>query len=790
MDDFGVGKAGVSLLTLTDTPDVSAHPALKALEDDLNDAELAAGLIELFERARQAARDGNVDLIILSARRLACLYQLTLANGLKPIEDCLVVSDRIIDTAPASGWGWRRVLVLDDSVVLGTTLDHLVSTLKRYVGDEGTVLTAAVVVDIDQVASFLIENLNFAALHHRSLLQVEEFSLNVVQALFRHQIPFFSDFPVTDALTVPAAEWRDYLTNGPWAVADVTAPLIGDESRSALVLVPTDPMVDAVLTRLPKPVGRLIDSFKLRAYVIRISETECRLRLVPLAMLTACRESDLDSALDHINDAAGTPYPSWRKTGEPAPDAKHRLVQLFASAAILYAFVDPDNGNSIDGAGSQQCPALAEIAGISHLDETHLGLYFGLARDEARELFQGLNTWMAKHPAGSFERPYNESPARPARSPLLKELAMRRMLWEQRDLLTGTEIPAAPQPGYLTKIGLIFGGSLSSVFGFVSATYELDQRAAIKAMGSLDAYRASGLSTTERVLNQGLTLPELTEALCPELLSGPAWARSLMSLGVDIGNDLGIIVPATQTDSTGLTYRCYRLGETAYLADTPLPESARRHADLAALLSAHTPSRWAPLATLRIRASATKFATSDWDLIARSVVNGYPVTSKPIDIQNTWWAHLKDVASQPTRPMVIGHKLSRWKVDQTALLRLLELQRIVMGAVPGELKERFEGYVTKVSDEEFSAQLVQSQDGATGEATLPIAFVESKDRDWIREGAEFVWTVYDPPAGAYEPEPVSLIRFVKYPRLDEEVMDRAANAFVSYADTGTSDGAE
>jgi hypothetical protein len=52
--------------------------ALQAIEDE----ELRRGIVDLFEEARSRAQAGEVNVVVLAARRLACLYQLLVDRGM------------------------------------------------------------------------------------------------------------------------------------------------------------------------------------------------------------------------------------------------------------------------------------------------------------------------------------------------------------------------------------------------------------------------------------------------------------------------------------------------------------------------------------------------------------------------------------------------------------------------------------------------------------------------------------------------------------------------------------
>lgn len=122
----------------------------------------------------------------------------------------------------------------------------------------------------------------------------------------------------------------------------------------------------------------------------------------------------------------------------------------------------------------------------------------------------------------------------------------------------------------------------------------------------------------------------------------------MILLGIDVGNDLGIVVPTDKHDRVrDVVYRTSRLGETAHVVDTPL------------------------------------FTLSDGgrlDEAARAVDSGAAV----------------DNALHP-----IGWLSSDRTVDEG---RAEALRSAVGRAVAGRIVQRFSGTVTTVSDEHFVAE--------------------------------------------------------------------------------------
>src|ERR1700739_2911137 len=137
--------------------------ALQAVEDQ----DLRRGIVELFAQARARAQAGEVDVVVLAARRLACVYQLLVDRGMEPLTShCDVVSDRFLDVP--GPWSWRKVIVLDDSVVVGTTLLRIHGEISERIADDGRVSCLAVCVDTEQSADYLLKEVGLDSLFNRS----------------------------------------------------------------------------------------------------------------------------------------------------------------------------------------------------------------------------------------------------------------------------------------------------------------------------------------------------------------------------------------------------------------------------------------------------------------------------------------------------------------------------------------------------------------------------------------------------------------------------------------------
>ena len=432
--------------------------ALDAL-DAIQDGELRQGILSLFTTAQERVANEDFDLVVVSARRAACLYQLLVEQGMPGIKGAPVVSDRFLDTVDAEHWTWNKILVLDDSMRLGTTLYSLVKRLLAKTGTTGSppeVTSMAVVKNEDAGAAFLREATNLTTLYDRSEKQVQDFAEGVVTVLFRAGIPFFADFPVTGPLECGAAVWSRWLQSSEWSVADVTAPLLDDGKHTALIQIPTEDKINEVLSKFFPAVGTLIDTFKVRSYVHTPVTGDLAVRFVPIAMLRPASPQALNEAVRQICDApygGVCPVPYWLNLD---PEAKHRLVQMFASRALMYtAFTQEAISDTFD-------------TGIVW-DQSPVQLYFG---EKTSSIIDWFDNVISSMPGEQHYDPTAfdiDHLSVPQPSPWLSEPDLLNITWQLREIINTSGLPPRPASDEMIRMGLLFAQNVCSVFGFIEA---------------------------------------------------------------------------------------------------------------------------------------------------------------------------------------------------------------------------------------------------------------------------------------------------------------------------------
>lgn len=698
-----------------------AHDRAPEAMIGLSDKELTAAVRQLFDDAQALVDSGEVTFVVLTARRLACVYELLVQNGMPPVTGCDVVSDRYLDMSAKRDWSRERVLVLDDSVILGTTLYQLRQRLIAQ-GVEQVRFRCAVL-DDEQHAPYLVEALGLDAVCRRGRQDVEAFSLELVRGLFRQQIPYFGDFPTTARAAVPADVWRTTMVSQQWLVADVTAPLLdgndGERHRSAYSHIPCEELFDEMQRRLPGGLGYLVDSFKVRSYVEADPARDVNVVFVPLALVRPVHADHLDAILDVVSEHLDGDLPARLDCKSWSPESKHRLVQLFLSVYGLTVFWDtvlsPAGAPPITGDTFERLP---------------LELHFGPMVDTVLGAVPQIVA-MAERGGQSADGPVLEPRVDdPSPSPLLDDPDLAALLWHTREFLSEMPPPERPSPGELTKIGMVLTQPVMSVFGWIHANREMPQRARIRELGSVTAYDNYVRSEPPRVLNEGLTGRELARALMPEATGSDPWTRALVMLGIDGGNDLGIVVPVTKLDEKrNVVYRSYRLGETAHLADKPLVGAS----------------------------------DEEMDDVTRAILDGFPVVHRAVPVVEMFSEDAAAAAAE----------------DQRALLE--GLREFI---VPGEPVERFDGEVVALDDEgRFVAHVTDASDGEVSVATVDPAQFMPEVRDSVGVGSRFAWTLFQRPLGRSFVRS-SVIRLHKTTAINTEALLAQVRASSRDADAG------
>lgn len=266
----------------------SADIALRPVED----VAVRRRLVELVRSATSMLQDGEYDIVLLAARRMACLYTLMrTVSDLEAPDDGMILSDRFLELSAATqreSWNVRRALIVDDSVNSGATLRNRVDRL-RQLGVEEVDVAAAVngpQPPDPEIAELFIDPPPL----QRTLREVHRQSRQFAALFAHHRVPYFTDFPVSEEVAdLPLSDFDELLNHREWQTVDVSSAAVHPTDRT-YALLPRQPVLD----RLAGHDSWLSDKLELAKIRLFVSHgpTAVSLRVVPI---TSFRPLKLDS---------------------------------------------------------------------------------------------------------------------------------------------------------------------------------------------------------------------------------------------------------------------------------------------------------------------------------------------------------------------------------------------------------------------------------------------------------------------------------------------------------------
>ncbi len=556
--------------------DVSSWPALEPVHNE----RLRRALQRVFERAGalvERHEDAERMLIVLVSRRMTCLYDMLRTEKLVNFGGAEVVSDRALDSNSVEVLD-RSVLLLDDAFILGSTLTDL---FDKLAGRGADVTPIVACVDEERYSPALLAHVGIdfsdEGPERCTTKELEQFGLDLAGCLYRARVPYFSDFPVVRELRLQADALDTLLRTDRWYVADVTSvPAFAGAGRQAYSLVPRDGVATSMRSRLAGSVGAIAELLKVRIYVSEAGD-EQTIRIVPIgvpgAMTLRRLELELASVAESLPDMeAPLNWRSWEAA------AKRRLLQMYLSTTVL-AEVWRDTYPLV------QQPLDQEL-----LERNHVELYFGerdrdavlAAFDAAVAAYMDATddpAWRGLDPpiipnSGLGDRP--EVRRGIATNGVLVETAAE--LRDSLQVFRATVSPCAPAPSEICLVDRLWAHQVLQVFGLVDEKLERPQERQLREY-DYDRYRQYRDADRDetvgpRLIKQGITVGELSRLLAPGFHADHEWDRVVFSLAIDIGNDLGVVVPSTKAlGAAGPVFRQYRSGETAFLVN-------RAHAEL------------------------------------------------------------------------------------------------------------------------------------------------------------------------------------------------------------------
>jgi hypothetical protein len=295
------------------------HEAVVKFDDALlavRNPEVRAALIVEIGRAVADLNENRAEILLLAARRMTCLYALLTLHGLEVTAPERVVSDRFIELLPDGAWGDQRVILLDDTQVTGATIAMRKRAVERLVNDTSQI-DVRVALDLAPRDGG-IRPADAIDLHNQFAMA---FGTNL--------LPFFTDFAISEQVTVEADQLDALLSSTLWTTIDVTNSVLAGSGARSFSLFPSGAFADTFNRRLGAA-ARLVEIAKVRLFVDD-SASSLRLRVVPIVLTSSLDEPALLAWLRGLGiGATSSSSQSEHAAGLAAIMLSRALLEVFA----------------------------------------------------------------------------------------------------------------------------------------------------------------------------------------------------------------------------------------------------------------------------------------------------------------------------------------------------------------------------------------------------------------------------------------------------------------------------
>jgi hypothetical protein len=529
---------------------------LRNMLSTVRDARLREATIDLFDEAiRQAARN-EVDICVLATCRISNVYYMLVEAGLPEIQ-CRIVTGRDFTLqVPEDEWEGKRVVILDDTVFLGSSLAYIVKDLRALVKD-GKVTVNAICIDNQQSSPALIKFCGVSNALKRNTVETQRFSMELTTALHQALIPPMRDYFMSTRIELSTWRLDKILASDDWIRADVTCPAVAQSEVFSYSLFPRaearrriDEGLDAIVPKL----SQFVAVAKLRAYGAT-SGNRALVRFVPVLVLkpfdVAIVSDALRSLQSRLKLRADFPVDrlSW--------DAQYRIMQLVLSAIVAREF-----HRSTTDAETPDFRAVAKTI----VDVQALTLNFGAAiSDFVFSAVAGLlhldssSDWL---PIAEIA----DDNAIPGVFLEHKTFVESLLASAAKKLQHAFDAPHDADSRMIVRTGNDLVSEVAAIFTAIHDELEVPEEAEIRTL-STEEFFDKYSDRDRRKLSMGVSISGLANVV-PNV-EGELNRFALASLAIDICLDLGIIVPSTTYMSDHKTaVRLYHLGENSFFRPT------------------------------------------------------------------------------------------------------------------------------------------------------------------------------------------------------------------------------
>lgn len=511
----------------------------EATQQRLSRRELVLGQFDpswtasLLEFAKDIAR-ADAEAYVFMARKSLCLYDVLVGLGAPPVERALL-SDRALD-CDLEGLHGKRIMLVDDTLILGTTLAKAQRRLARL---PGTTIESVVFcrnTDWSDDRVFRPDRVYLDLPDHGT----QTFCASEVLAFSLFPRPYVSDFPMLGPLRVRDTELQSLLSATEFATRNLSSSLQQANDVSVFTFFPGQALVDELRRSWGPELASLVDLVKVRAFGRR-SQDATFFQVVPVVTLKPLQADDIAGITEHL---LGRLAPKAGTDTERVlhdirtPVAQQRLIGYLLGASLGRRWL-----------GSTERDLQREVpAQFNQIECDRLfGPWVGPA---VQRLSEATDLLLEPAPA----TPVRWIPAKPPAEALaLAGEALPEMTSAQCEVRADQDLIVA---------------DFCRAFLRLYDAREIPARNEVRRLGALALDAGPDEAPNRDRLEFGLAWSSLLDWFCTTYGAGRGTdTTATLSLVLDICNDLGIAVPVTSYRD-GVVMRGYRHGEDVKFADS------------------------------------------------------------------------------------------------------------------------------------------------------------------------------------------------------------------------------
>jgi len=257
---------------------------------------------EIIEFGKRLTKE-KADVFIVMARKAACFINCLQEINLVTL-DGFVTSERILDLD--TNWlKGKRVIIIDDTIISGTTLFKTINKLKK--AEVTDISVSVLTIDKDNfVPDLLLNEKNqrsyllepYLSLNHSECIKV---CSDIVNAISIYPRPYDVDFPYFNKINISESDFKRFIQHTNWSVENATSFL---QNRHDVFTYTFTPNI-SIRERFNEQIGFDISSFamlKVRAYGVykKKNKTSYRLRILPIVVLKPLKLENVDKLFNSI----------------------------------------------------------------------------------------------------------------------------------------------------------------------------------------------------------------------------------------------------------------------------------------------------------------------------------------------------------------------------------------------------------------------------------------------------------------------------------------------------------